>query len=67
MKRLLWVTLLAAGCSHAIKDMKDCNEVTSEKRLECNFCLAQNKADGWLGIFEYRPDAEAGNRCARVK
>jgi len=27
----------------------------------------QNKAEGWLGTYEYRPDAPAGKRCVRVK
>jgi hypothetical protein len=68
MRRLLWLALVAAGCAHgAIKDVSDCGQVAGEKRLECEACLAQNKAQGWLGVFEYRPEEASGSRCARVK
>jgi uncharacterized protein YceK len=61
------VVLLASGCSHVIRNVNDCDQVQGEKRVECSACLVANKADGWLGTYEYRPDAEAGKRCARVK
>ncbi len=61
------LALLATGCTHVIKDVADCKEVQGEKRLECGACLVANKADGWLGTYEYRPEAEAGSRCVRVK
>ncbi len=64
---LLWLALLAAACAHSIDDVSDCDRVTGEKRLECGACLLQNKADGWLGVYEYRPDNAQGQRCARVK
>jgi hypothetical protein len=68
MRRLLWIALLAAGCAHAIKEISDCGEKTAgEKRVECDVCLAQNKAQGWLGVYEYRPDEASGQRCVRVK
>ncbi len=67
-KPLAAAALLAlAGCSHAIKDLADCKEVQGELRLECGACLVANKADGWLGTYEYRPDADAGKRCVRVQ
>lgn len=59
--------LLAAGCTHTIKNLQDCDEVQGEKRIECGACLVANKADGWLGTYEYRPDGEPGKRCIRVK
>lgn len=68
MKKLALLALLAsAGCTHVIKNVRDCDEVQGEKRVECSACLVANKADGWLGTYEYRPDAEAGKRCTRVK
>ena len=70
MTRIVLLAVLAlAGCSHGrvITDMSGCNEVTGEKRVECNACLAQNKAGGWLGVYEYRPDADSGQRCTRTK
>ena len=67
MKRLLLVALLASGCAHAIKDMKDCDQVAGDQRIACGACLLQNKAEGWLGVFEYRPDNSAGDRCVRTK
>ncbi len=67
MKRILWLALLLLSCAHAIKDVSDCDRVTGERRIECSACLLQNKADGWLGIYEYRPDEGDGKRCARVK
>ncbi|HET7788361.1 MAG TPA: hypothetical protein VIR81_06055 [Myxococcales bacterium] len=67
MKRALLLALLAGGCAHAIKDVSDCDHVTGEKRLECSACTVQNKAQGWIGEYEYRPDAPDGQRCVRVK
>jgi hypothetical protein len=68
MKQLVWIALLALGCSHVvIKDVSDCDKVEGEKRIECGACLVPNKAEGWLGSYEYRPDADAGKRCVRVK
>ncbi len=59
--------LLSAGCAHAIRDVSDCGSAAGEKRVECGACLAPNKAQGWLGEYEYRPDAPEGQRCVRVK
>ncbi len=68
MRRLVVVALLASGCAHVvIKDASDCNQVQGEQRIECGACLVQNKAEGWLGTFEYRPEAKPGSRCVRVK
>lgn len=67
MKRFLWVALLVAACAHAIKDVKDCDQVAGEMRIACGACVVQNKAQGWLGEYEYRPDAAEGQRCVRVK
>jgi hypothetical protein len=67
MKRLLFALFLAAGCAHAIKDVSDCDRVSGEKRVECGACTVQNKAQGWIGEYEYRPDAPDGERCVRVK
>jgi len=30
-------------------------------------CTVQNKAQGWIGEYEYRPDNPDGQRCVRVK
>jgi hypothetical protein len=68
MKRLLaCVALAASGCTHVIKNVSDCDQVQGEKRVECGACLVANKAEGWLGTYEYRPDADEGKRCVRVK
>ncbi len=67
MKWVLVIALLLAGCAHAIKDVSDCDRVAGEKRIECGACVVQNKAQGWLGEYEYRPDAAQGARCVRVK
>ena len=67
VKRLLPLALLALGCAHAIKDVSDCDRVAGEKRVECGACVVQNKAQGWLGEYEYRPDAADGQRCVRTK
>ncbi|BDG05335.1 hypothetical protein [Anaeromyxobacter oryzae] len=68
MKRVLWVALLASGCAHvAIRKVSDCERFQAEQRVECSACVVQNEAQGWLGTYEYRPDAAAGSRCVRVK
>ena len=67
MNRALLALALAAGCAHAIKEVSDCDKVTGEKRVECTACTAQNKAQGWLGEYEYRPDNKDGDRCVRTK
>jgi len=67
MKRALLLALLACGCAHAIKDLSDCDRVDGEKRVECGACTLQNKAQGWIGEYEYRPDEPDGQRCVRVK
>ena len=67
MKRLLFALLFALGCAHAIKDVSDCDRVSGEKRVECGACTLQNKAQGWIGEYEYRPDAPDGQRCVKVK
>lgn len=59
--------VLAAGCAPVIKNLSDCDQVQGEKRIECGVCLAPNKADGWLGTYEYRPNESEGKRCVRVK
>jgi len=66
-KRNLLLLLLAAGCAHAIKDVSDCDRVSGERRVECGACTVQNKAQGWIGEYEYRPDNPDGQRCVRVK
>ena len=63
----LLLALLAMGCAHAIKDVSDCDRVTGEKRVECGACTVQNKAQGFLGEYEYRPDNKDGERCVRTK
>ena len=67
--RIGLVLLLAlAGCSHlAIRDVKDCDKVVAEQRIACGACTLQNKAQGWIGDYEYRPDNNQGDRCVRVK
>jgi hypothetical protein len=68
MKRLACMAALAAaGCTQVIQNVSDCDQVQGEKRVECGVCLVANKADGWLGTYEYRPDATEGKRCVRVK
>ena len=67
MKRAILLLLLGtAGCAHAIKDVSDCDRVSGEKRVECGACTLQNKAQGWIGEYEYRPDNKDGERCVRV-
>jgi hypothetical protein len=68
MKKLACLALLlASACTHVIKNVSDCDQVQGEKRVECGACLVANKAEGWLGTYEYRPDAKPGERCVRVK
>lgn len=67
MKIAALMLLLLAGCAHVIKDVSDCDKVAGERRVECGACLVQNKAEGWLGLYEYRPDNADGQRCVRVK
>jgi hypothetical protein len=67
MRGLACVALLASSCSPVIKNLSDCDQVQGEKRIECGLCLAPNKADGWLGTYEYRPESAEGQRCVRVK
>jgi len=67
LKKLACIALLASACSASIKDVSDCEKVQGEKRVQCGICLLQNKADGWLGTYEYRPEADEGQRCVRLK
>ena len=65
-----WIilALLAAGCAHGIRNLSDCGQVqAADRKIECGACTVQNKADGLLGTYEYRPDAADGQRCVRVK
>lgn len=67
MKKAMLIFFLLAGCAHAIKSVSDCDRVDGVKRVECSACTVQNKADGYLGEYEYRPDNNAGQRCVRIK
>jgi hypothetical protein len=68
MKRLLPLLLLLAGCAHGIRNVSDCGQVeAADRKLECGACTVQNKAEGLLGTYEYRPDNPDGQRCVRVK
>jgi hypothetical protein len=68
MRFALVLLLALAGCAHAaIKEVSDCEKLTGEQRLACGACLLQNQAQGWLGVFEYRPDNAQGERCVKVK
>jgi hypothetical protein len=67
MKLGLLLLLLLAGCAHAIKDVSDCDKVAGEQRVACGACTLQNKAQGWIGEFEYHPENKEGERCVRVK
>ena len=65
-----WIilALFAAGCAHGIRNLSDCGQVqAADRKIECGACTVQNKADGLLGTYEYRPDAADGQRCVRVK
>jgi hypothetical protein len=66
-RTLSLLLLLAAGCASAIKNVSDCDRVAGDKRVECGACTVQNKAQGWIGEYEYRPDNKDGERCVRVK
>ena len=66
-RTLSLLLLLAAGCASAIKNVSDCDRVAGDKRVECGACTVQNKAQGWMGEYEYRPDNKDGERCVRVK
>jgi len=68
MRWLLALAVLAStGCAHAITKVSDCDRVEGMRRVECAACVVQNEADGWLGKYEYRPDADAGKRCVSKK
>ena len=67
--RRAWIVialLALAGCRHGIRSVEDCGNAGGEKRVECGACTLQNKAQGWLGIYEYFPDNPEGKRCVRV-
>jgi hypothetical protein len=64
---LLIAAFALAGCAHGIRNLEDCGKVAGERRIECGACTLQNKAEGWLGIFEYQPDNGEGKRCVRVR
>ena len=66
-RTFLLLSLFAAGCASAIKNVSVCDRVAGEKRVECGACTVQNKAQGFLGEYEYRPDNKDGERCVRVK
>lgn len=68
MKWVVSIALLAAGCAHGIRDVSDCGKLdAADRKVECGACTLQNKADGVLGVYEYRPDNPDGQRCVRVK
>ena len=68
MKKLALLLLFAlAACAHTIKNLSDCDQLGGDQRLACGACLLQNKAEGWLGVWEYQPDNDAGARCVRAK
>jgi hypothetical protein len=68
MRFALVLLLALAACAHAaIKEVSDCEKLTGEQRLACGACLLQNQAQGWLGVFEYRPDNQQGERCVKVR
>ena len=69
MKRvLIALGLLLAACAHkAYRQTSDCEDLAGAQRVACTACTVQNKAEGWLGVYEYRPDASEGERCVRVK
>ena len=67
MRKAMVLLLALAGCAHGIKNVADCDRVDGLKRVECGACTLQNKADGYLGQWEYRPDNNAGERCVRLK
>jgi len=64
-----WILLvvLAAGCAHGIRNVSDCSQLdAADRKIECGACTVQNKADGLLGTYEYRPGNADGQRCVRV-
>ena len=69
MKRLALLLLLgSAACFHkAYRTVDDCGDLTADQRIGCSACTLQNKAEGWLGLYEYRPENREGERCVRVK
>jgi hypothetical protein len=67
MKKALVIFFLLSGCAHAIKNVSDCDRVDGVKRVECGACTLQNKAGGYLGEYEYKPDNDAGKRCVQLK
>jgi hypothetical protein len=69
MKKLaLFVFVALCGCAHVYKTTSDCDGIDSgPQKLACQACTVQNKAEGWLGTWEYRPDNKEGERCVRAK
>ena len=68
MKKIIFFLLLAAGCAHGIRNVSDCGQVQAvDRKIECGACTVQNKADGALGTYEYRPDNPDGQRCVRIQ
>ena len=66
MKRILLV-VLAAGCAHGIRNVSDCSRLdAADRKIECGACTVQNKTEGLLGTYEYRPGNPDGQRCVRV-
>ena len=63
----LVVGSLLAGCAHSIRNVEDCKALDLVQRAACSACTLQNKADGYLGVFEYKPDNDPGNRCIKLK
>ena len=68
MKKWLLLALMAAGCAHGIRNVEDCGQLAAgDRKIECGACTIQNKAQGFLGIYEYRESNSDGERCVRVK
>ena len=69
MKKLVLVVLVAlAGCAHrSYRSETECGALSGSDRLACSACVLQNEAQGWLGVYEYRPDNKDGDRCVKVK
>jgi hypothetical protein len=61
------LALAVAGCAHAIKNVSDCDQVEVAQRIACGECVVRNKAGGFLGEFEYRPDNAQDQRCVQTK
>jgi len=67
-KKLFFFLVLAAGCAHGIRNVEDCGQIgAADRKIECGACTLQNKAQGWIGEYEYRPDNKDGERCVRVQ